>query len=61
MIAIKDFKKYPSCCMQCPNTVIANNGKRYCMVLDTYIPNDKKRMANCPFENKETGNHRGVR
>jgi len=52
MIGIKDFElyeKYPSCCMVCPMTVIANNGNRFCKVLDTYISDDKKRIDDCPF------------
>lgn len=53
MIEIKDFelyRKYPGCCMECPMTVIVNNGIRFCRVLDNYIPDDKKRMDDCPFE-----------
>lgn len=59
MITIKDFessRKYPSCCMKCPMTVIANNGIRFCRELDKYIPDDTKRMDDCPFNEMEDKN-----
>ena len=57
---IKDFelnRKYPRCCMECPKTIIGNNGIRFCTVLDNFIPDDKKRMDDCPLpKNKENEN-----
>ena len=51
MLEIKDFVKYPSCCMVCPMRVIY--GTHFCRYLDKHISDEKKRMDDCPFVKME--------